>query len=76
MGTDRDNATRRVVDALAEQVFGARVGFSNDGAINAILMTAKLFLLVGAVVLIAFVSLAIMIYSIIVGLKRNYGSKA
>ena len=39
-------------------------------------MAAKLFLLVGAVVLIAFVSLAIMIYSIIVGLKRNYGSKA
>ena len=65
-----------LIDSRPVDSSGARVGFSNDGAINAILMTAKFFLLVGAVVLIAFVSLAIMIYSIIVGLKRNYGSKA
>jgi hypothetical protein len=65
-----------LIDSRPVDSSGARVGFSNDGAINTILMAAKLFLLVGAVVLIAFVSLAIMIYSIIVGLKRNYGSKA
>lgn len=51
---------------------------SNDGhaAINAILMTIKLFLMVGAILLIAVVSLVLMIYSIIVGLKRNYDWKA
>jgi len=51
---------------------------SNDGnsAMNAILWTAKLCLLFGAILLISVVSLFIMIYSIIVGLKRNYGSKA
>ena len=65
-----------MIDSRPVDSSGARVGFSNDGAINTILMTAKFFLLVGAVVLIAFVSLAIMIYSIIVGLKRNYGAKA
>ncbi len=65
-----------LIDSRPVDSSGARVGFSNDGAINTILMAAKFFLLVGAVVLIAFVSLAIMIYSIIVGLKRNYGSKA
>ena len=51
---------------------------SNDGnsAMNAILWTIKLCLLFGAILLISVVSLFIMIYSIIVGFKRNYGSKA
>lgn len=47
---------------------------SNDGnnAMNAILWTAKLCLLFGAILLISVVSLFIMVYSIIVGIKRNY----
>ena len=65
-----------VQDSRPVDSSGRRVGFSNDGAINALIMTVKVFLMVGAVVLIALVSLLIMIYSIIVGLKRNYGAKA
>ncbi|MBQ7530154.1 MAG: hypothetical protein IJT12_00415 [Paludibacteraceae bacterium] len=51
---------------------------SNDGksAANAILWTIKLFLLFGAVLLIAIVSFFIMLYSTFVGLKRNYDWKA
>lgn len=50
---------------------------SNDGnnAMNAILWTAKLCLLFGAILLISIVSLFIMVYSIIVGLKRNYSKQ-
>lgn len=65
--------------SLVEDYRGPNRGLSsNDGnnAINAILMTIKLFLLAAAIILLAVVSLGIMVYSIIVGLKRNYDWKA
>ena len=50
---------------------------SNDGnnAMNAVLWTLKLCLLFGAILLISIISLFIMVYSIIVGLKRNYSKQ-